>query len=338
MPNQQTFNIMSYKTDYLMAKLMNSLRELSKIEYSHENYGECVKRSIQWLRVYVVMLPKYKEFISDNYKYNQFIPKMQDELEKCYDKEATHFMTIIDALSIDNYDAVINKYMDCSKFLVGPTVYQLVQKVNSYLANAQQWEVFMTYNEMVEADNGLHLSDTRNKKLFECIRRIHNIRNCPKEQLTTYQSVIDKLRFRVKVDECDNVLVTDGFEHMQNPETDKSNEYDIVNTANIYEVPEWTEITTPQWANVLPKEWDATDLSGEISGKRLTPQNAKVGQYVSYQTKKGTEYGKILDIQPNYVEVERLMKKSDGSFTTHTKPMCKVSGNKPAFTRVITIL
>jgi hypothetical protein len=350
MTKQPTSSNMSYKTDYQLAKLMNSLRELSIMEYSFENYGECVKRSIQWLRLYVIILPKYKEFISNKYEY---ISNIENELNKCKiftsnyeyikDKHACRFMDIISALSTDNYDMVLTKYMDCSKFLVGPTVYQLVQKVNSYLENSQQWDVFMTYNEMVEVDNGINLSEKRDKKLTECIRYLNKISKCPKEQLISYQMIIDKIRFRIQPIKSDNVLETEGFEHIEIAETDKSNEYDVVNTSQIYEFPEYVEVETPKWANIPPKEWNtiptkAYNYISDFSNKRLTHENARLGQIVWYVTKKSTEYGKIVDIKPKYIEVERLIKQSNGVFVKHGKPICKASGNKPAFTRVITIL
>ena len=343
MTTQTTSSNMSYKTDYLIAKLMNSLRELSIMEYSYENYGECVKRSIQWLRLYIIMLPKYKEFISNKYEYKEYISKMQHELNMCNDKEACRFMDIISVLSTDNYDMVITKYMDCSKFLVGPTVYQLVQKVNTYLANSQQWDVFMTYNQIVEADNGINLYEKREKKLTECIRYLNKISKCPKEQLVSYQMLIDKIRFRKQPVKSDTVLETDGFEHIDVPESDKSNEYDVVNTSQIYEFPESVELATPKWAKIPPKEWNSIPTKSynyisDFSNKRLTCENAKLGQIVYYETKKNREYGKIVDIKPKYVEVERLMKQSDGAFVKHSKPVCKASGNKPAFTRIITIL
>jgi len=233
--------------------------------------------------------------------------------------------------------------MDCSKFLVGPTVYQLVQKVNSYLENSQQLDVFMTYNEIVEADNGINLSERRDKKLTECIRYLNKISKCPKDQLVSYQMLIDKIRFRIQPIKCDSVLESDGFEHMQVPESDKSNEYDVVNTSQIYEFPESVEIATPKWAEIPPKEWNSIptksyNVISDFSNKRLTCENAKLGQIIYYETKKNTEYGKIVDIKSKYVEVERLMKQSNGAFVKHSKPVCKASGNKPAFTRVITIL
>ena len=138
-------------------------------------------------------------------------------------------------------------------------------------------------------------------------------------------------------------METDGFEHIDVAETDKSNEYDVVNTSQIYEFPESTEVNTPEWAKIPPKEWNCIPTKSynyisDFSNKRLTCENARLGQIVYYETKKNREYGKIVDIKPKYVEVERLMKQSDGAFVKHSKPVCKASGNKPAFTRIITIL
>ena len=66
---------------------------------------------------------------------------------------------------LDNYDKVIKKYMDCRKFLVGPIVYQLVQKINQSLPVHEQWDSFMTYEDIVAADNGLNSSSTRESLL-----------------------------------------------------------------------------------------------------------------------------------------------------------------------------
>ena len=71
---------------------------------------------------------------------------------------------------------------------------------------------------------------------------------------------------------------------------------------------------------------------------RLTYENAKVGMNISYATKKGTEYAKITKVCKDYVETHRLTRNLVGGFSPHKVAVCKVSQNKPAYTRVIKIL
>jgi hypothetical protein len=314
----------SLKTHYSITKLMNSLRELSKLEYSLENYGECVKRSIQWLKLYVAILPGY----ASEFDGNHYIDENQNDT---YIKQ---YFYILNALSIENYDKVLTKYMDCNKYLVGPTVYQLVQKVNSFMSNSNQWDVFMSFNDMVELDNGLTETSERDDKLIQGFKILTKVKKCSKVELIPFQQILTKIHFRVKTIQKETVIAPQPKQ-----ETDKYYEYDIVNTSNLYEDNEWTDITTQAWDSVVPKETNVEcKKSVDNSGMRLTHQNAKIGQIISYKTKKCIEYGEITKIYPTYVDIVRLTKNKDGSFTLHSKPMCKASGNKPAFTRVITIL
>lgn len=321
---QLSLTNMKLKTHYAISKLMNSLRELLKLEYSLENYGECVKRSIQWIKLYVAMLPEYAN------EFNGIHGVSQNENDK-YIKQ--YFYTL-NALSIENYDYILQKYMDCNKFLVGPTVYQLVQKVNSFMSKSNQWDVFMTFNDMVELDNGPANSSERGDKLAECSKNLTKVKSFSIDELMPFQPILNKIHFRVK-----RVEKEAAIEPKPEQETEKYYEYDIVNTSNLYEDNEWTNITMHSMDNVIPKETNFKCKNAvENSGMRLTPNNAKIGQIISYKTKKCIEYGEITKIYPTYVDIVRLIKNKDGSFTLHSKPMCKASGNKPAFTRVITLV
>ena len=308
------------KTHYAVSKFMTSIRELAKLEYSHDNYGECVKRSIQWLKFYVAMLPSY----SDKFGVKSIVePGLSDKYTKQY-------YDILHELSSENFDNVLNKYMDCNKFLVGPKVYQLVQKANLYLKNSNQWEVFMTFHDMVEYDKGYNGSDARDNKLLECFTLLTKVKKCSKETLEPFEFFLNKIHFRVTCLEKEQTPIVTA---------EKFEDYDIVNTSNLHEENDWTDVTTPEWAHEIPKEWN--DKCFQASNNltiRLTPENAQIGQTISYKTKKSIEYGKITCIKPTYVEIRRLAKQGDGSFVLHQKPICKASGNKPAFSRVITIV
>ena len=320
MSSKLSFTKTQIKAHYAVSKLMNSLQELAKLEYSHDNYGECVKRSIQWLKLYVAILPSY----SDKFGVKSLVePGLSDKYTKQY-------FYILHELSSENFDNVLNKYMDCNKFLVGPKVYQLVQKANLYLKNSNQWEVFMTFNDMVEFDKGYNGSDARDNKLLECFQLLTKVKKCSKETLEPFEFFLNKIHFCVT-----------HLEKEQKPvvTAEKFEDYDIVNASNLYEDNDWTDVTTPAWANVIPQEFnDKCIKASNKRGMRLTPENATIGQTISYQTKKSIEYGKIINIKPTYVEIRRLAKQADGSFIEHIKPICKASGNKPAFTRVITII
>ena len=317
-------NNMLIKIHYDISKLMNSVRELAKLEYSNENYGECAKRSIQWLRFYVALLPYYSEKSTEK--------SVQEPIEN--DKYCKRYFYILNAMSTENYDNVLCKYMDCNKFLVGPTVYQLVQKANSYLCHSNQWEVFMTFNEMVELDKGLYQSVDRDDKLFECLQHLNKVKKYTKAQLKSYETFLNKIHFHVKPIDKKQKNV-----YEQKNEIDKHEEYDIVNSSYTNDYYDWTDIGTQTWSQVLPKEWEQKSEKPTVrANDRLTVENAKIGQIISYQTKKSVEYGRIIQIKPNFVEIERLAKQSDGSYSAHPKAVCKASNNKPAFSRVITII
>lgn len=326
------------KTHYAVSKLINSIRELAILEYKLENYGECAKRSIQWLRFYVAMLPLYPSY-SQEALLTYFKNMEQTKTNKRY-------RMILNALAIEHYDTVLNKYMDCNKFLVGPTVYQLVQKANKFLPHSNQWEVFMTFSSIVEVDKGYNESHSRTSKLNECYTNLHKVKKGSTKELEIFQSFIHKVHFRVTSVKKDNTVIAeklnDVIEQKEMPQYD---DYDIVNSGNVHEfgASDYWETADCDCCKFYEYEKDWTDVTPRSKSetsepKRLTYDNAEIGQTIMYNTKKGVEYGKIKGIYPTYVDIIRLMKNKDGSFISHPKPVCKVSANKPAYTRVITIV
>lgn len=328
----------SLKTHYAVSKLMNSTRELAILEYKLENYGECAKRSIQWLRFYVAMLPLYPSY-SDKELQTYF---------NNYDntKNNKRYRMILDAVSIKHYDTILNKYMDCNKFLVGPTVYQLVQRANKFLPNSNQWEVFMTFNSIVELDKGYNESDSRTMKLNECNYNLNKVKKCSTKELEQFQSFIHKVHFRITSVKKDNTDMVKKFNDViEQKETPQYHDYDIVNSSNVndFSAADYWENADCDCCKLCDYEKDWTDVTPPSMVEtfwpiRLSYDNAEIGQTIMYNTKKGVEYGKITQIYPTYVDIIRLMKNKDGSFAPHSKPICKASGNKPAFTRVITIV
>jgi hypothetical protein len=296
------------RADYYVTKLMKRLIELSCKEYSLENYGECNKRCIQWLRLYSVMLPKYKDYVGI----------LNDEnVENC-GSDSYRWKFMMNALHTNNYDKVIKKYMDCHKFLVGPVVYQLVQKINLSLPIHEQWDAFMTFQDIVDADKGLNSSSTRESMLSHCKTTLKQtlILN-QKVDNKAILDVLNKIHFKWTYDTNDQV------------KEDTKIDTSVSNTDQLEE-----------WAYILPEEFKEKieKSEAEFKGKRLTSTNAKVNMIISYATKKGIEYGRISKINETSVEIDRLKKDKDGKFIPHHIAVCKSSGNKPMFTRVITIV
>jgi hypothetical protein len=296
------------RADYYTSKLMKRLIELSCKEYSLENYGECNKRCIQWLRLYSIMLPKYKDYVG--------ILNGENVEKRGSDSYRWNFM--INALHTSNYDRVIRKHMDCHKFLVGPTVYQLVQKINQSLPIHEQWDAFMTYQDIVDADNGLNSSSTRESLLSHCkttLKQTHILNQ--KVDNTAILDILDKIHFKWTIDTNDQIK--------ENTEI---------------QMPELITDQLEEWAYILPEEFKEKidKVETELKGHRLTNKNAKIDMIISYSTKKGIEYGRISKITETSVETDRLKKDKDGKFVPHHVGICKSSGNKPMFTRVITIV
>ena len=304
------------KSDYYVSKLMDSIKELSIIEYCQENYGECAKRCIQWLRLYSAILPRYRGYVSSQYS----IVHVEN------DKYSNRLAYILKSLDIKKYDSVLNKYMDCNKFLVGPIVYQLVQKINTNLPNYQQWDVFMTFSDMVELDRGVCESFQRDTQINKCYNILKKVNKyvSKKEYCENYRNILKKVHFNKKkspnVEKLTNAQI----------ETESTTHY-IKNTiqCNIddtYDIVDNTE------------SYFDYEQGKELVGERLTFKNAKLGQIVSYATKKTTEYGRVVKINSTYVELERLIRDENCNFTRHHVPVCKSSKNKPQFTRVINII
>jgi hypothetical protein len=303
------------RADYYVSKLMKKLIDLSSKEYSLENYGECNKRCIQWLRLYAVMLPKYKDYIG--------LLEGEQIGKKGTDSFRWSFM--IKSLETDNYDKVLKKYMDCRKFLVGPVAYQLVQKINQSLPVHEQWDAFMTYEDIVAADNGLNSSSTRESLLSHCKTTLKQayILMCKVDNQSVLD-VLNKIHFKYTIDTNDQIK--------DEPQTQAQ--------AEAHKVSKMDTAQLEEWAYILPEEFkekiDKYEM--EVRGKRLTYKNAKVDMIISYSTKKGIEYGRISKISETGVEISRLKKDKDGKFVPHHVAICKSSGNKPMFTRVITIV
>ena len=295
------------RSDYYLTKLMRRLVELSSKEYSLENYGECKKRCIQWMRLYSVMLPKYKDYVG--------IIKGEKVDKKGTDSFRWNFM--IESLNTNYYDKVIKKYMDCRKFLVGPVVYQLVQKINKSLPIHEQWDAFMTYEDIVAVDNGISSSSTRESLLAHCkttFRQAYIL--ATKVDNQPILEIMNKIHFKWNIDTNDQI--------------EKINDVQ----------PKVESKQLEDWAYILPEEFKekSDKIEKSLKGERLTYSNANLDMIISYSTKKGTEFGRVIKISETGVEISRLKKDKDGNFVPHHIAVCKSSGNKPMFTRVITIL
>jgi len=292
------------RSDYYITKLMRRLVELCSKEYSLENYGECNKRCIQWMRLYSVMLPKYKDYVG--------IIEGEKVDKKGTDSFRWNFM--MESLNTSNYDKVISKYMDCRKFLVGPVVYQLVQKINKSLPTEQQWDAFMTYEDIVAEDNGITSSSIRESLLAHCKTTLNQAYILAKKvDNQPILEIINKIHFKWNIDTNDQI-------NDDQPKVESKQLED--------------------WAYILPEEFKekSDKIEKSLKGERLTYSNAKLDMIISYSTKKGTEFGRVIKINETGVEISRLKKDKDGNFVSHHIAVCKSSGNKPMFTRVITIL
>jgi hypothetical protein len=293
--------------DYYLTKLMAKLAELVLVEYSNENYGEASKRCVQWLKLYRIMVHKYKDYICDG---NEHINR--DKYYVAESKESKRWDAMMSALRTKMYDRILIKYMDCHKFLVGPKVFDLVQQINTALPNKDNWSVFTSFRDIVDADGGVNQSDERTMMLSMCsnvwthtLRINRTIENFP------IVEILEKMRFKTKIP---TIQLT------AEPEPEAEQEYVYVSSP-----------TTPTKATVQ-------EVQEQQPYKRLSFENAKLGMIISYATKKSVEYGKITAIKPTYVEITRLQKKDTGSFVPHKVAVCKASKNKPAFQRMISIV
>jgi hypothetical protein len=289
------------RADYYITKLMTKLSELVIVEYATENYGEASKRCVQWLKLYRIMVHKYKDYICDG---NEHINRDKYYVDET--KESKRWDAMMSALRTKMYDRILIKYMDCHKFLVGPKVFDLVEQINMALPNKDNWSVFTSFRDIVEADGGVNQSDERTMMLSMCnnvwthtLRINRTIENFP------IVDILEKMRFKTKIPTIQ--LMTDP-----EPEPEAEQEYVYISS------PVQEEEQQPY--------------------KRLSFENAKIGMIISYATKKSVEYGKITAIKPTYVEITRLKKMDNESFVPHNVVICKASKNKPAFQRMISIV
>jgi len=287
------------RADYYITKLMTKLAELVTVEYSNENYGETSKRCVQWLKLYRIMVHKYKDYIREG---NEHINRDKYYVDESH--ESKRWDAMMSALRTKMYDRILIKYMDCHKFLVGPKVFDLVQQINTALPNEDNWTVFTSFRDIVVEDGGVNQSDERTMLLSMCnnvlshaVRINRTIENFP------IIEILEKMRFKTKIPitvQC---------------EPEPESEYVYVSSPLSSPVPEKSTVQ-----------------------ERLSFENAKLGMVISYATKKSVEYGKIVAIKPTYVEITRLQKKDTGSFVPHNVAVCKASKNKPAFQRMISIV
>jgi hypothetical protein len=288
------------RADYYITKLMTKLAELVTMEYSNENYGEASKRCVQWLKLYRVMVHKYKNYIHDS---TEHINRDKYYVEESH--ESKRWDAMMSALRTKMYDRILIKYMDCHKFLVGPKVFDLVQQINTALPNQDNWTVFTSFRDMVVEDGGVNQSDERTMLLSMCSNVLsHTLRINRTIENFPILEILEKMRFKTKIPTT--IQLTTEAE----PEAET-----YVYVSSPSNAP--TKATVPE---------------------RLSFENAKLGMVISYATKKSVEYGKIVAIKPTYVEIMRLQQQNNGSFVPHKVAMCKASKNKPAFQRMISII
>lgn len=287
------------RADYYITKLMTKLAELVTVEYSNENYGETSKRCVQWLKLYRIMVHKYKNYIRDG---TEHINRDKYYVEES--RESKRWDAMMSALRTKMYDRILIKYMDCHKFLVGPKVFDLVQQINTSLPNQDNWTVFTSFRDMVVEDGGVNQSDERTMLLSMCSNVLsHTLRINRTIENFPIVEILEKMRFKTKIP------TTIQLAAEPEPEAEAESEYVHVSSP--------TKATVPE---------------------RLSIENAKLGMVISYATKKSVEYGKITAIKPTYVEIMRLQQQNNGSFVPHKVAMCKASKNKPAFQRLISII
>jgi hypothetical protein len=289
------------RADYYITKLMTKLAELVTVEYSNENYGETSKRCVQWLKLYRIMVHKYKGYIRDG---TEHINRDKYYVEESH--ESKRWDAMMSALRTKMYDRILIKYMDCHKFLVGPKVFDLVQQINTALPNEDNWTVFTSFRDIVIEDGGVNQSDERTMLLSMCNNVLtHTLRINRTIENFPIVGILEKMRFKTKI----------PITIQREPEA----EYVYVSS------PLSSPLSSPVPTKATVQE-------------RLSFENAKLGMVISYATKKSVEYGKITAIKPTYVEIMRLQQQDNGSFVPHKVAMCKASKNKPAFQRLISIV
>ena len=180
------------RADYYITKLMTKLAELVTMEYSNENYGEASKRCVQWLKLYRIMVHKYKDYIHNR---TEHINR-----DKYYVEESKRWDAMMSALRTKMYDRILIKYMDCHKFLVGPKVFDLVQQINTALPNQDNWTVFTSFRDMVIEDGGVNQSDERTMLLSMCSNVLsHTLRINRTIENFPIVEILEKMRFKTKI-------------------------------------------------------------------------------------------------------------------------------------------
>ena len=293
------------KADYSVARLMHKLRRLAIREFKLNNHGECSKRCISWFKLYSVILPSYIQ-------YDDIFTTKALNTESLNNPDF-RFNFIINQLRDSIYKEALYWYSDCRKFLVGPTAYCLIEKINTILPKHERYEAFMTFSDIVVADKGLHNTYAHYQYMTETLAVLN--------QAKKYNSMIS-------CDDMVNVLKSISIKPrvVAKPVsalTDIQN-----NCVNI-------TVNNTDQTHIIPMV-NNENLKSDVI--RLTYDNAKVGMIISYVTKKGREYAKITNVCKEYPETLRLKKDKSGNFTPHNVSMCKASKNKPEYTRLITIL
>lgn len=183
------------RADYYVTKLMTKLSELVLVEYSNENYGEASKRCVQWLKLYRIMVHKYKDYICEGNE-----PINRDKYYVDETKESKRWDAMMSALRTKMYDRILIKYMDCHKFLVGPKVFDLVQQINMALPNKDNWSVFTSFRDIVLADGGVNQSDERTMMLSMCNNVwTHTLRINRTIENFQIVEILEKMRFKTKI-------------------------------------------------------------------------------------------------------------------------------------------
>jgi hypothetical protein len=305
------------KADYSVARLMHKLRRLALREYKLGNYGESSKRCISWFKLYSVILPTYIQY-PDIFTTNEIIVSGE--------RTDYRFNFTINQLRTSKYDDTLYWYTECRKYLVGPNAYCLIEKINKILPDHEKYEAFMTYSDIVVSDGGLNNTHARYVYMCDTLSILKEAKKfnrmiCSDKVLPILNSIIIKPVEVIKKQQVE-VEKTDAVEK------NKQEKWIKVYPCDIEDTPKPTQTMQPS-----PKVTMAEKIS-----ERLTYDNAHVGMIITYSTKKGIEYAKITKVCKEFVETNRLKKDSDGKYIEHKVPMCKVSQNKPAYTRVITIL
>jgi len=293
------------KADYSVARLMHKLRRLAVREYRIGNYGECSKRCISWFKLYSVMLTKYVQYGDIFTTHPIIVPSDTDDYR---------FNFTINQLRTSKYDDALYWYTECRKYLVGPGAYCIIEKINKIFPDHQKYEAFMTYSDIVASDRGLHNNHSRYVYMCETLAILKEAK---------------KLHHKIGSSTILSVLTSIAIKPVE-----------VVKTCSIQKIKEekWVKVHPCDNDEPSPMEPSPKVTTPHKSSERLTYNNAKVGMIISYSTKKGMEYAKITKVFKEYVDTLRLRKDTDGKFVEHKVSVCKVSQNKPAFTRVITIL